>query len=193
MKGVSCWLCAGVWLWCGCQTDLERMLDQKKAKPFAASPVFSDGKAMRARPRVARWPSAPASGPAELVEGRKEGRYVDRIPIPIDERALERGEQRFQVFCRACHGPLGDAQSPVADAMELRRPPSLYEPRLVALPAGALYRVISEGFGLCHRSPRSWHRGSAGPWSRTCRRYSSARRPSWRQLPEICSGRRRHG
>jgi mono/diheme cytochrome c family protein len=147
MKGVSCWLCAGVWLWCGCQTDLERMLDQKKAKPFAASPVFSDGKAMRAPPEGTVAVSA-RLGPAELVEGRKEGRYVDRIPIPIDEARLERGEQRFQVFCRACHGPLGDAQSPVADAMELRRPPSLYEPRLVALPAGALYRVISEGFGL---------------------------------------------
>ena len=130
-----------------CQTDLERMLDQKKAEPFEASSVFADGKVMRTPP-AGTVATSTRLGPPELVSGRTGDRYVERIPLAIDAPRLERGEQRFQVFCRACHGPLGDGQSPVADAMALRRPVSLHEPRIVALPAGALYRAITEGFGL---------------------------------------------
>ena len=139
--------CVALTTLAACQTDLERMLDQKKAEPFEASSVFSDGKAMRAPP-AGTVATSTQLGPPELVSGRESGRYVERIPIEIDAAGLARGEQRYQVFCRACHGPLGDGQSPVADAMELRRPVSLHEPRVVALPAGALYRAISEGFGL---------------------------------------------
>jgi len=139
--------CASAASLVACQTDLERMLDQKRADPFEASSVFSDGMAMRAPPAGTVAANA-RLGPPELVSGRRDGKYVERIPIAIDAARLERGEQRYQVFCRACHGALGDAESPVAAAMQLRRPVSLHEPRIVALPAGAVYRAISEGFGL---------------------------------------------
>jgi hypothetical protein len=42
----------------------------------------------------------------------------------------------------------GDGDSAVARNMQRRRPPSLHEPRLVALAPGALYRVIVDGYGL---------------------------------------------
>ena len=132
----------------GCNVDLERMLDQKKAEPFEASAVFSDGKAMRTPP-AGTVATSRRLGPPELVSGlTREGRYLERIPIAIDAARLERGEQRYQIFCRACHGAFGDANSPVAAAMELRKPVTLLDPHIVALPAGQLYRVINEGFGL---------------------------------------------
>lgn len=131
-----------------CNVDLERMLDQRKAEPFEASAVFSDGKAMRAPP-AGTVAVSKRLGPPELVSGlTREGRYVERIPVSIDAARLERGEQRYQIFCRACHGALGDADSPVADAMELRKPVTLLHPIIVAFPAGRLYRVVSEGFGM---------------------------------------------
>jgi mono/diheme cytochrome c family protein len=130
-----------------CQVDLERMLDQKKAEPFEASAVFQDGKAMRTPPAGTVAANA-RLGPPELVSGRSNGRYVARIPLEVDASRLERGQQRYQIFCSTCHGPLGDGQTRVADAMQLRRPPSLHEPRLVAVPPGELYTVITEGFGL---------------------------------------------
>ena len=132
----------------GCNVDLERMLDQKKAEPFEASAVFADGKAMRTPP-AGTVAAGARLGPPELVSGlSREGRYVERIPIPIDEARLARGEQRFQIFCRACHGALGDADSPVADAMALRKPVSLLDPHVVAFPPGRIYRVIDQGFGV---------------------------------------------
>ena len=144
---VAALVCGGT-MALGCNVDLERMLDQKKAEPFEASAVFSDGKAMRVPP-AGTVAANRQLGPPELVSGRtREGSYIDRIPVSIDAARLSRGEQRFQIFCRACHGALGDADSPVAAAMELRKPVKLLEPRIAALPAGQVYRVISEGFGL---------------------------------------------
>ncbi|HEU4578075.1 MAG TPA: cytochrome c [Polyangiaceae bacterium] len=141
-------LALGCWLAAGCNVDLERMLDQKKAEPFEASAVFPDGKAMRTPP-AGTVATSRRLGPPELVSGfTREGHYVERIPVPVDAARLARGEQRFQIFCRACHGALGDGESPVADAMELRKPVTLLAPSIVALPAGQIYRVISEGFGL---------------------------------------------
>jgi mono/diheme cytochrome c family protein len=154
MTAATCWplavalLALGCGLAAGCNVDLERMLDQKKAEPFEASPVFSDGKAMRVPP-AGTVATSRQLGPPELVSGlTREGSYVERIPIPVDAARLARGEQRFQIFCRACHGPLGDGESPVADAMELRKPVTLFAAAIVALPPGQIYRVISEGFGL---------------------------------------------
>ncbi|HEY0250590.1 MAG TPA: cytochrome c, partial [Kofleriaceae bacterium] len=52
------------------------------------------------------------------------------------------------VVCATCHGPEGDGNSPVADAMQRRRPPSLFEPKITALAPREMYRVITEGYGL---------------------------------------------
>src|SRR4051812_11879263 len=98
---LSSW--AIVALLAACQTDLERMLDQKKAEPFEASRVLRDGKPGRAPPAGTVAAHTPL-GPPELLTGRRQDRYVERIPIEIDAARLERGEQRYQVICRACHG-----------------------------------------------------------------------------------------
>src|SRR5262245_22524705 len=44
---------------------------------------------------------------------------------PITRALIERGRDRFDRMCAACHGVRGDGDSPVARAMTLRRPPSL--------------------------------------------------------------------
>jgi mono/diheme cytochrome c family protein len=131
-----------------CEIDLERMLDQHKAEPYEASIFFEDGQSMR-RPPAGTVPRTRLTGPPELVRGRTEaGEYVSAIPLPLDAALLARGEDRFRIFCRTCHGPLGDGQSQVAENMKLRRPPSLHEPRLRDAPSGHLFRVVTEGYGL---------------------------------------------
>lgn len=132
----------------GCEIDLERMLDQKKAEPYEASPVFSDGKVMRQPPRGTVPRSAPGAVPPEVASGRGPDGYLTAIPERVDGALLERGEDRYRIFCQPCHAESGDGRSKVADAMRLRRPPSFHEPRIRALPVGAVYRVINEGYGL---------------------------------------------
>src|SRR5690606_17135490 len=86
--------------------------------------------------------------PSELVAGRAGGAYVSRIPVVQDAELLARGEDRFRIFCRTCHGALGDGRSEVAENMKLRKPPSLHEARIREFSPGKLYRVVSEGYGL---------------------------------------------
>lgn len=44
-----------------------------------------------------------------------DGSYVDYIPVPVTLERLERGRERFNSFCAACHGVAGDGKSKVAD------------------------------------------------------------------------------
>lgn len=132
----------------GCDgVDLERMLDQNKSEPYEASPFFPDGRALQ-RPPEGTVPRHAVLGPEPLVSGTEQGAYVTRIPLPVTMDLMERGQNRFQIFCRTCHGPLGTGRSQVAENMTLRPPPSLHEPRIVAFPAGRLFRVVQDGYGL---------------------------------------------
>jgi mono/diheme cytochrome c family protein len=114
------------------------MQEQPRVDPFGASTFFRDGMAMRRPPRgtIPVELRADAAGSAE------------RIPIVIDRALLERGRARFEVFCAACHGIGGDGESVVAQNMQLRKPPSLLDERIRALPFGRLYAIVRGGYGL---------------------------------------------
>lgn len=135
-----------LWL-ASCQVDLNRMIDQHKAEAYEASADFADGQVMR-RPPEGTVPHDALLGPSELVSGTRGDRFVEDVPVDVDVELLERGQNRFRIFCQTCHGALGDGHSDVAKVMRLRPPPSLHEPRLRELPAGHLFRVVSEGYGL---------------------------------------------
>jgi mono/diheme cytochrome c family protein len=142
------WLAALAFHALGCGVDFERMLDQHKAEPYEASQFFENGQSMR-HPPSGTVPVTRVTGPPELVSGRTAaGAYTNTIPVTLDEALLDRGEDRFRIFCRTCHGQLGDGRSAVAENMKLRKPPSLHEQRLRAYPAGRVFRVVSEGYGL---------------------------------------------
>ena len=131
----------------GCELDLERMLDQHKAKPYRETAFFEDGRVMRAPPR-GTVPVERVTGAPLLTTGMQSGVYASELPVRVDAKLLARGEDRFRIFCSACHGPLGDGNSPVAENMKLRKPPSLHEPRIREYAPGRLFRVIAEGYGL---------------------------------------------
>lgn len=129
-----------------CACALDPMAAQEKPQPYAPSEIFADGLAMRAPP-PGTVPRERTLGPPELLRGRRpDGTYVDAVPLLLTRSALETGRARFEIFCAACHGLLGDGRSPVAGNMSLRPPPSLVEH--AHHPAGFYFEVISSGFGL---------------------------------------------
>jgi len=125
--------------------DWSRMITQPKLLPYGETALFRDGRAMRPVPAgaVARDgnPDLDGTAGAAMPSG-------DTLPVPVTRALLDRGRRRFAIACATCHGVAGDGDSPVARAMQRRRPPSLHEPRLVALGPAALYRVIALGYGL---------------------------------------------
>ena len=70
-------------------------------------------------------------------------------PPPVTEALLARGQQQFDVFCSPCHGLAGRG-----DGMIVQRgfptPPSYHTARLRAAPAGYLFDVITNGYGVMY-------------------------------------------
>jgi hypothetical protein len=148
-----------VWLACawGCdnreafqkpQPGLERMMQQRRVDAYAQSDVFADGRSMREPPPGTRSRETPYPGQPALSEGRADGEYLGHIPRPLTRELLQAGRRAYDEICATCHGVLGDGHSVVAEKMELRRPPSFFEPRLLALPVGRIFEVAGHGYGL---------------------------------------------
>lgn len=141
-------LLLGAWAAVGCDAvDLKRMITQPSFRAFEANPAASDGMAMR-HPPPGTIPRSRVLGPSSLVEGREEGAYVASIPIVLDRDVLERGQNRYGIFCAACHGHAGDGRSKVAASMAFRKAPSLVAGAIAEYPAGRLFEVVSRGYGL---------------------------------------------
>jgi len=146
--GFAVVLVASAWIATACDVvDLKRMDRQPSFHPFEAEAQGPGGMAMRSPP-PGTIPRSRILGPTELVDGREGDAYVTTIPVALDRNVLERGHDRFRIFCAACHGHAGDGRSKLAASMALRRPPSLVEGAVAEYPAGRLFEVMSKGYGL---------------------------------------------
>ena len=121
------------------------MHDQPRYKPLARSAFFEDERA--ARPLLA---GTVARGQlhedARFYTGKDGANPITTFPLPITKPVLERGQQRFNIYCSPCHDRLGTGLGMVV-RRGLRKPPSYHIDRLRAVPVGYLYDVITNGFG----------------------------------------------
>jgi mono/diheme cytochrome c family protein len=131
----------------GCEWDIERMIDQPRYDVYDPCEVCPGGTIMQAPP-PGTVPRTRVIGPPELVRGVNGDGFAEAIPIPVDRELLARGRGRYDIFCAACHGRLGDGRTIVAENMPLAPPPSLLLPRIRELPPGRVYAAIAEGYGL---------------------------------------------
>lgn len=136
--------CGGCGSW---DLDLERMIEQPKFTPYQACEVCPGGTIMM-NPPAGTMPRGEQIAPLPLVLGRQAGRYLDRIPIAVTRGVLERGRNRFNIFCAACHSRLGNGMSKVAENMTLRRPANLLTAPYTDYPPGRIFTTITEGYGL---------------------------------------------
>jgi mono/diheme cytochrome c family protein len=72
----------------------------------------------------------------------------DMMPFPVTKDVLERGRERFNIFCAPCHSRLGDGNGFVPSRGFSRKPPSFHDERLQKAPLGYFFDVITEGFGI---------------------------------------------
>ncbi len=122
------------------------MADQPRYKPLARSEFFGDERS--ARPLVE---GTVARGDLEADEqfytGKTNGKLVDTFPFPITEKALRRGQERFNIYCAPCHDRAGTGQGMIVKR-GYRAPPSYHIDRLRSAPVGYFFEVITRGFGL---------------------------------------------
>ncbi len=128
----------------GCDMAIRQdMADQPKNRPLSPSEFFTDGRS--ARPLI-EGTVARGSVDNDVYNVPKE--YAG-YPLPVDEKLLERGEDRYKVFCTPCHGLQGDGNGMIA-LRGMKHPPSYHIDRLRQAPNGYFYDVISNGFGAMY-------------------------------------------
>lgn len=126
----------------GCRQDMH---DQPKYRGLRESAFFSDG--LAARPVVAGTvPRGGLNNDPLLYTGKENGANSTRFPFPVDQTVMERGQERFNIYCAPCHGRTGMGDGMIVQR-GYRRPPSLDDARLREAPVGHFFDVITQGFG----------------------------------------------
>ncbi len=90
----------------------------------------------------------PAQQPG-LQQGAAQQSYqgfATTFPFPVTKEVMDRGEERYNIFCAVCHSRTGDGLGMVV-RRGYRRPPSFHDDRLRQAPPGYLFDVITNGFG----------------------------------------------
>ena len=70
----------------------------------------------------------------------------NQIPFPVTRDVLERGRERYNIYCAPCHARSGDGDGMIVQR-GFRRPPSYHIDRLRQAPLGHFFDVITNGFG----------------------------------------------
>jgi mono/diheme cytochrome c family protein len=124
---------------------------QPSFKPQTVNAFFADGRSMRP------WPegTVPRRLPGEatdLPEGmRPDSTFVSEFPLPVTEALLERGKQRFDIYCATCHGLAGQGDGMIHRRAESLQqgtwtpPTDLASETVVGRQHGYIYQVISHG------------------------------------------------
>ena len=122
------------------------MHQQAKIKPFRESAFFADGSSARVLPEgtVAR---GFLREDAALSRGQgPDGKFIEKIPVPITRALVLRGQERFNIYCSPCHGRTGEGQGMIVQR-GFKRPMSYHIDRLRAERAGYFFDVMTNGFG----------------------------------------------
>jgi Cytochrome C oxidase, cbb3-type, subunit III len=137
-------LLTAVALLCACRIDMHV---QPRQNPLSRSDFFSDQ-------RSARPPVEGTVARGQLHEdtyfytGKTGNNPGDVMPFPVTKEILERGRERYNIFCAPCHSRVGDGNGFVPSRGFSKQPPSFHIARLQKAPLGYFYDVITEGFGV---------------------------------------------
>ncbi len=123
------------------------MDDQPKALPQTASDFFYDGSSMR----------QPVPGTV-AIDGLKEdtafftgkgadGQFVATVPVTVNDALVERGRQRYTIYCQPCHDARGDGKGILFQRANVPTA-SFHQEKVLNYTDGQIFDVITNGAGL---------------------------------------------
>ena len=134
-------LAAALLVLSGCGYTLRQdMANQPRQNPLSPSDFFQDGRSER--PAIDNTVARGSVANDALAVPKESNAF----PLPITRELLERGQDRYGIFCSPCHGLQGDGQGMVT-LRGMKHPPSYHQDRLRNEPNGYIYDVIANGFG----------------------------------------------
>lgn len=130
----------------GCRRD---MFNQPSLRPLERTDAFRDNE-MASRPLV---PNTVARDQleedTEFYTGKIGTNLVTTLPTPVTREMLQRGQERYNIYCSPCHSRTGDGNGMIVQR-GFPRPPSYHIDRLRQAPIGHFYDVITHGYGIMY-------------------------------------------
>jgi mono/diheme cytochrome c family protein len=126
----------------GCRQDMH---NQPKFYPQRGTDFYADGRSVRPQVMntVARNQMHENS---YFYTGFVDGKEGDGLPFPVSMEVLERGQERYNVYCTACHSRVGNGAGMIVQR-GYAPAGNFHTARLMAAPLGHFYNVISNGYG----------------------------------------------
>ncbi len=122
------------------------MEHQPKHRPQSASKFFADGRSDRLP--VARTVARGMLREDEhLYLGKTTtGAFAPGLPakVAVDQKFIERGQDRYQIYCLPCHGASGDGNG-MTKRYGMGATPTYHDPRLRTMPDGEIFNTIGVG------------------------------------------------
>jgi mono/diheme cytochrome c family protein len=153
----------------GCRRDMQ---DQPKSIAYRENSFYKDGTGSRPlvegtvprgylredraffqgkKATAQATPASPQTPTVQASANNQAGLYpddVETIPMQLTKADLDRGQERYNIYCSVCHGMTG-----YGDGMVARRgfnkplPANYHQDRLRQAPAGHFFDVMTNGWG----------------------------------------------
>jgi mono/diheme cytochrome c family protein len=136
----------------GCRQDMQ---NQPKFIPLRSSEFFPDHRSARypvpgAVPRLdnAALDAEQLDPGSYYLTGKRGGMFGNDLPptLPLTAQLMERGRQRYNIYCAPCHARVGDGNGMIVQR-GFKHPPSFHQERLRNAPLGYFYDIMSNGLG----------------------------------------------
>ena len=129
-----------------CRLD---MYNQPRTKPDASNDFFRDGTSARPIPAHTVEYHASHENEAFYTGLDKGDLLVAQMPLQLTPELLERGRERFEIYCAVCHGLTGEGNGEIVQR-GFPAPPSYHSERLRNAPIGHFFDVITNGYGVMY-------------------------------------------
>ena len=121
------------------------MYEQARFEEDEPSTFFADGTSSQPLPDGVVSRSRGGIDEA-FFTGQDENGLLAEPPLEITQEVLERGQERYNIYCSPCHNYSGNGQGMIVQKGFVQ-PASFHEERLQASPVGYFFNVITNGYG----------------------------------------------
>lgn len=126
----------------GCRQDMH---DQPKFIPQRGTTFYADGRSVR--PQVTGTVARSQAGDdSYFATGMVAGKEGDGLPIPLNIDTIDRGQERYNIYCSACHSRVGNGEGVIVQR-GYRPAGNFHTDRLRNAPLGHFFAVMTNGYG----------------------------------------------
>lgn len=120
---------------------------QEKFRPQSENAFFENRMSMR-MPVSGTVPRGGLKDDSRIYNGKDEdGNFLDRVPFELSVRDIEKGRERYNIYCTPCHGLMGDGNGSIPKR-GFPPPPTFHNDRARAFSDGFIYDKIANGSAI---------------------------------------------